>query len=472
MSEKSILEQALLQINTLEEAVKHNAKGILASTMKQELSDLLKESMEEEEDTADAGFPKKGEEEKDMSEPADDEEAGDENDEEAPSINDEPSKDIDGEDDEDSEEDGEDHLTGLDTNSDDEDEDQDDLEDDGMEGEEGDDETLDMTGASDDEVLKVFKAMSDQDGIIVKKDGDNLEIHDGDNDYIIKLNEEEEEDMEENMYEIELDDEDEDMHESDYSESVEAGHRKATKVKEVEVGEGIEAGHRKATKVKEVEVGEGVEAGHRKATKVKEVEVGEGVEAGHRKATKVKEVEVGENVEAGHRKATKVKEVEVGENARTIGNGYHGGLREKKVGYAGNKREEVNESIISEMETLRKQNSEYKKALVLFKEKLNEVAVFNANLAYATRLFTEHSTTKNEKLDILKRFDTVSNINESKNLYSQITTELGSKKTVTETVVDKLTSMPSTSSSDVLSESKVYEAPQFARMKDLMKKIK
>ena len=53
MSEKSILEQALLQVQTLEEAVKHNAKGILASTMKQELSDLLKESMEEEEETED-----------------------------------------------------------------------------------------------------------------------------------------------------------------------------------------------------------------------------------------------------------------------------------------------------------------------------------------------------------------------------------------------------------------------------------
>jgi hypothetical protein len=50
MSEKSILEQALLQVQTLEEAVKQNAKGILASTMKQELNDLLKESLEEEEE--------------------------------------------------------------------------------------------------------------------------------------------------------------------------------------------------------------------------------------------------------------------------------------------------------------------------------------------------------------------------------------------------------------------------------------
>ena len=45
MDEKSILEQALLQVQTLEEAVKTNAKGILASTMKQELNDLLRESL-------------------------------------------------------------------------------------------------------------------------------------------------------------------------------------------------------------------------------------------------------------------------------------------------------------------------------------------------------------------------------------------------------------------------------------------
>ncbi len=34
-------------------------------------------------------------------------------------------------------------------------------------------------------------------------------------------------------------------------------------------------------------------------------------------------------------------------------------------------------------------------------EKLNEVAVFNSNLAYATRLFTEHTTTKQEKINLL-----------------------------------------------------------------------
>ena len=130
-------------------------------------------------------------------------------------------------------------------------------------------------------------------------------------------------------------------------------------------------------------------------------------------------------------------------------------------------------SLNEEVANLRNQNAEYKKALVLFKEKLNEVAVFNANLAYATRIFTEHSTTKQEKLNILKRFDSVSTMNESKGLYNTIVTELGSKTTVTESVATKISNTPQSSSSqEMLSESKAYENPQFARMKDLMRKVK
>jgi hypothetical protein len=160
-------------------------------------------------------------------------------------------------------------------------------------------------------------------------------------------------------------------------------------------------------------------------------------------------------------------EVETTEASRTYANDVRGGSRQGKKYQAG--RHEMNE----EVETLKKQNSEYKKALILFKEKLNEVAVFNANLAYATRLFTEHSTTKQEKLNILKRFDSISTMNEAKNLFNTIKSELGTKTTVTESVVGKISNTPSSSSSQqVLSEAKAYENPQFRRMKDLMSKIK
>ena len=75
----------------------------------------------------------------------------------------------------------------------------------------------------------------------------------------------------------------------------------------------------------------------------------------------------------------------------------------------------------------------------MFRTKLNEVAVFNSNLAYATRLFTEHSTTKQEKINILRRFDSVDNLKESKSLYQTIKNELGSttngsENTITESI--------------------------------------
>jgi hypothetical protein len=64
-------------------------------------------------------------------------------------------------------------------------------------------------------------------------------------------------------------------------------------------------------------------------------------------------------------------------------------------------------------------------------------------------------------------------MNEAKSLFNTIKTVLGTKTSVTESVVEKISNTPSTSTSqEVLSEAKAYENPQFKRMKDLMSKIK
>lgn len=383
MSDKSILEQALLQVQTLEEAVKANAKGILASTMKQELNDLLKESLEKE---------KEVEEQPDSEEDTDDVPVVTGDDENPDNEGDEPSKDIDSLD---SDEDMGPSMDDMDSD---------------------DENVLDMTNADEDEILKVFKAMGPNDGVIVKKDDNHIELSDGDDEYIIQLDEEDmmSDEMpvdEDEIMSDEMPMDEEDMM-SDEMPMDEEDMMSDETVYEIELDD-----------VDEVDTTEG------------DVEPVEG---------------------------------DVDESARTMGFGYHGGLKSKNVYKAGNKREEINE----EVSKLKKQNDEYKKALVLFKEKLNEVAVFNANLAYATRLFTEHSTTKQEKLNILKRFDSISTLKESKNLYSSIKTELNTKKPVTESVVEKINQTPTSSSTNVLSESKAYENPQFKRMKDLMSKIK
>ena len=64
-------------------------------------------------------------------------------------------------------------------------------------------------------------------------------------------------------------------------------------------------------------------------------------------------------------------------------------------------------------------------------------------------------------------------MNESKALFNTIKNELETKKPVTESVANKISSTPTSSSSkEMLAESKAYENPQFTRMKDLMSKIK
>jgi hypothetical protein len=405
MTEKSILEQALLQVQNLEEAVKQNAKGILASTMKEELKDLLKESLEEEEEVAKEEEeetpideqPNPEEEEDDMS----DDSAFADDTENDTDLDNEPSKDIEG-------------LDGG-------------LEDDGDslelpnfdDSEVGDDDVMDMTTASDDEVLKVFKAMKPEDGIVVKKDGDNIDFNTGEDEYIIKLDGGDSLETEDTM-ELPvdgLDSEEEDI--TDFP-----------SVSDDMAGDDDSEIEEEEETIYEIELDEEDE-----------------------------EEEVSEEDDS--------KEIEATEAARTQANDVRGeGPRQGMKYKAG--RHEMNE----EVENLKKQNAEYKKALVLFKDKLNEVAVFNANLAYATRLFTEHSTTKQEKLNILKRFDTISTMNEAKSLFTTIKTELSSKTTVTESVATKISNTPSTSSSnDVLSEAKAYENPQFTRIKEMMRKI-
>lgn len=132
-----------------------------------------------------------------------------------------------------------------------------------------------------------------------------------------------------------------------------------------------------------------------------------------------------------------------------------------------------NLNLESEINVLRSKNDEYRKALNIFRDKLNEVAVFNSNLAYATRLFTEHSTTKQEKINILKRFDSVETLKESKSVYKTIKDELGSKTVaMNESIEQKIEKPISTGSSNVLVESKTYENPKFKNERHYVKNCK
>jgi hypothetical protein len=524
----------------LEETLQENAKGILQSTMSEEIKQLVKESLKEQDDeiedpTLDSDSP----------EAMDDEEM--DMDDEEMAMDDE---DMD--------------MGDEEMDMDDEDMDM------------GDEETIDMTGASDAEVLRVFKAMGDEDGIIVTKDGENIHLKDGEDEYMIHLGESDEEididaeeysemdeemdfededeetiyeiemddssydglaedemygdadvDLEGDLYEIEMDDEeddeedefelDEDMfggnkhdfkrrhghkmgdvdgHYKDYEMSEDMDYEEED---EFEMGEGMtyeeedefdsvmEAVKKSLTKSvnpKGVGIGKGPKFAYDKKpnmgggfnTKKKEA-FGKGTKAVGTGKAKF-EYKEGENMEKGS-----MKKVETKEASRTYGNGSKDGSRGLRKAKTNNRNYEYNPFKLSEsrdnqqVQLLREKNEEYRKALDVFRTKLNEVAVFNSNLAYATRLFTEHSTTKQEKINILRRFDGVESLKESKNLYRSIKNELStgsssSEQKINESIERTVNRSVETGSSANLIESKTYENPQFLRMKDLMGKIK
>lgn len=420
MAEKNLVEEALLQMENLQEAITNNAKGILASTMKEEISELVKESLSEEDEIelSDTEISEQGELELDMD--VEDEDEGEEEGLEL-DLDDALS---DNEDDEELEM-GDEEMLMTDLPGDD-------LE---VDDEEEVLLPLDLTAASDDEILKVFKAMGEDDGIIVKQDGDDVHLADTETDaeYVIQLGESE--------------DEEEVMETED------------------EVSEGDEA-YEEEDVVYEIEIGEEEEAYEEEET---HEEMGEGW--GGKKGDDSKSHKDYETTEE------EMSEEEEEMTERSLAQGQRASS-EKSKGLPKPKtipnKSRYNESVQKELTQLREKNEEYRKALNIFKEKLNEVAVFNSNLAYATRLFTEHSTTKQEKINILRRFDGVETLKESKSLYKTVKEDLGGKEqnVVTESVQSKVTKTPTKGSANNLIESKTYENPQFLRMKDLMSKLK
>ena len=525
---KSLVQEALIQMKQVEEAIAENAKGILASTMKKEINQLVKESLSEQEE----------EDEIDLDTDAN-----------ADVDNDDIDMDSDVEDIDSDEEDMYDDEEDMYSDEEDMDMDMD-----------SDESPIDLTDASDEEILKVFKAMGEDDGIIVKKDGENVYLSDDDAnvEYLVKLGEsykdkknnysmrdEQDEsvddvinaifsdsgdvsdvdsddlDGEETLYEIEMDepekvetiyeleldddnlipiDEQDDEDGFDQYNMDEQDDEDGFDQYNMDEEDDNNGYYNETYKPKGVGIGLGPKFSYKNKTnggfnekrKQGPKSVGTGkpkfeYKKGENMGAKSKIVKAETKEGQGYKdiKTTKgrrddadFEKSETKEAARTYGMGSKEG-RGLRKGITNNRNYVYSnsgvktESTQEEVRMLRGKNEEYRKALNVFREKLNEVAIFNSNLAYATRLFTEHSTTKKEKINILRRFDDVETLKESKNLYRSLKDELTSTdtKSINESVTTKLNKSVSTGSSTTLIESKTYENPQFLRMKDLMGKL-
>jgi hypothetical protein len=405
----SIIEEALIEASQLEEAVKEVGKEVLASAMKQEIEDLIKSSLTEEEEVESPEMDSMGMETPEMPE--------------TPEMDDE-----------------------MD-----------------METPEMDDEVMDMTNASDSDVIKVFKAMGPEDSIEVTKTENGVRFKDGDKEYILQMEGVEEmtdEELDEYLDEATL--ENFDDLDIEYGDEEDIDPSDNYEFDMDEDSHGMDEDEEFEGWMREIMDDEDSDE------VMYEIETNEESD----------EDMIDEDLEDDE------DDEDLEEAARTYGFGSKDGSRGLRKAITPNRNysykngvkvESLNRKLSlveSELKGYKAKNEEYKKALSTLKEKMNEMAVYYTNLSYTNKLFTEHTTTKKEKLNILNRFDRVKNINESKSLFGTISNELSNKKYISNLgdlseSVDKSLN----SSSSKLTESVVYEDPKIKQIKELMAKL-
>ena len=404
---KSILEEALVDIKNIQDALNANTKEILRSVAREEIDSVVKESILKEEDYEEEDLEAT---DTDLNlEPTGAEETGEEGKESLEGVLD----DING-----SEEVAPEMEPEMGMNAD------------ALGGEE-----MDMTAASDDEVIAIYKKLSGEDEVEIVGDEIHLNISEP-GEYVVKAND-----------------------------SVIGDESAPTDdLVPVPTGDEIEGGEES-----------GVDY---------EIEMGDETEGGE-EPTPDDLVPAGDEIEGGEEE----EEEEIDETL-AVTRGYAGrqGAKKSGSGHLPSPKESLDEAIkakklvsettkkynalLVESTKLKAENEDFRKALKQFRNQLVETVVFNSNLTYTTRLFMEHSTTKAEKQDIIKRFDNeVSNLVESKKLYKTIVNELESRKPINESVENKIIKEVTTSTSKQLIESTAYADPSTKRIIDLMKRV-
>ena len=401
---KSILEEALLDIKNIQNALNANTKEILRSVAKEEIDSVVKESLEEgtyEEEEVNPLTPIDGEEEEDEDEFNADSDI----------------EDVDSEF-------GDEELPAMGAM--------------GMDDDESSEE-LDMTGASDEDVIAIYKKLSGEDEIEIVGDELHLNVTEP-GEYIVKLDSlkgGDDMDVDSEIEPIELGgDEEEDDSDVEY---------------DIEMGDDEEE-----SEEEESEFGDEEEESEEEESELGDEEEEE------------EEEELEENMQ---------HTLKNGRMNSVKPNNFPDELKREGLGESIKAKQIVSEtakkynSLLTEAKKLKTENQEFRTALKEFRNKLVETVVFNSNLTYITRLFTEHSTTKAEKQSILKRFDDISNLKESKKLHKTIAVELENRKPISESVESKIIKEATTSISKQLNESTAYVDPSTKRIMDLINRV-
>lgn len=123
---------------------------------------------------------------------------------------------------------------------------------------------------------------------------------------------------------------------------------------------------------------------------------------------------------------------------------------------------------IAKMNKILKENAALKNALVDFKKTLQEAAIVNVNLGQIVKLISENTTTVDEKKEIIARFGkNVKTIQESKELFETISNELKRRQTMNINEDKQFTATPN----KMINETQIYKSKAVMNSLDLMSRL-
>ena len=364
------------------------------------------------------------------------------------------------------------------------------------------DDEYDFSNAEDDEIVKVYKLLKDDDQVVVTKTDDKVNIKDNETgaEYLIDLGgEDETADAGIGEFDTEVDDfgeddfenqEDEDMNESrifeialnEYNSNV--GYTDNYQNKDVMTNPGMSEPGKNVN-----DWDKGVPKDSKKPWSGKKGDKSENQPFTAEKGRTVEEEDAIDDAATEAIQELKTRQehtANVGSTSRTDGdNGnrrrkgrsFHTAQNGQETGtgdnpYSNNSPKDVNvnvkvEGFIRKANKIFNENRQLKSALMQFKNTLEEAAVTNVNLGNIIKLVMENSTTKDEKKEIIARFGNEAKTVEASNtLFESISRDLKKKSKMN---IDE--SKEYAVNENKINETQIYRSNDILNSLDLMHRI-
>ena len=449
---KKLMEDKNAITAKLEETTKETLKDILGESVNEELRKILNESDEdefEEEEVVDT--------EEDVLTP---------NDEEKEETNDVEADDVDADD------------VEVISDTEGSDEDTEVMEDDvwgELEHTKGEDGEYDLTGMDKDSVIKVLKVMSPEDGVrVIKNDNGSVTLTDDETDkeYIIDI--EGAFDDNETEFELEIDDIEESVNENlGYTDNYQnktamttpSNHEPANSKSTYSMDGGVPTGTEKPFP------GKGDDSTYSESIS----ECGEiDIEIECDDECDGEECVVDEAMTSqengAYNRGVGMVHTNTNSKAAKGRNASAGGQKISSTSdnsYSGAQLENIKRKA----NVIFNENKQLKSILEKVKGKLEESIVINASLGKIIQLVTENTTSKDEKVNIVKRFNNVKTIQESRDLYNTISQELKTVNRNVKSQVNEAIDKQIIEGKNTILETSIYKSTDLSNTLDLMDRM-